>query len=359
MKKWVLAAGLCLAFFFQRCSTDFDLNADFKETPVIYALLSVSDSVHYIRINRAFLDDTKNAYELASDPNQIYYGDELTVLIEEINNDLVVNTFAVERVDGDTLGMPKETEGVFASLPNILYRFKAELNTTHEYRITVTNTLTSVTATAQTPIIDTFKIKRPDDDGIFPFSVSMSSISPFQVRWIAGQDAKIYDLTMRVFYRNRQYDPTSDVFTTISVDSFDWKFKEGYVAASTTGGGTLTYDIPGLSFYKYFDEIFDPIADNNFFRFADSVQFIIDAGGDVLYNFQQYNLSNLGITEGQLTATYTNVSGGLGIFSSRYHKVGNVYAFSAQTIDSIACGSNSAGLNFASNNANPTFPYCE
>lgn len=153
MKKWVLAAGLCLAFFFQRCSTDFDLNADFKETPVIYALLSVSDSVHYIRINRAFLDDTKNAYELASDPNQIYYGDELTVLIEEINNDLVVNTFAVERVDGDTLGMPKETEGVFASLPNILYRFKAELNTTHEYRITVTNTLTSVTATDRKSVV--------------------------------------------------------------------------------------------------------------------------------------------------------------------------------------------------------------
>ena len=43
------------------CSTDFDLNADFQETPVIYALFDASEATHYVRVNRAFLSDQTDA----------------------------------------------------------------------------------------------------------------------------------------------------------------------------------------------------------------------------------------------------------------------------------------------------------
>lgn len=358
MKRWLLGAGLGLAFLLQNCSTDFDLNADFKETPVIYALLSVSDSVHYIRINRAFLSDETNALELAADPTQIYYGDELSITLEERNGDVTVNTYEVERVDGDTLGIPKNTDGIFASLPNILYRFSATLNTEHTYKITVTNTLTGITAYAETAIIDTFKITRPNDESPFPQSVAFSAFTPYQFRWLSAQDAKFYDLSLRFHYRERTYEPVTSTFTTTAYKELEWTFATSYVADNTNGGTTLTYEVPGISFYNFVRTSFQPVDDPYFFRFADSVQFIVDAGGQEMYDYYLFNSATLGLTEGQLTDTYTNVTGGLGVFSSRYHKEGKIYPFQSQTIDSIACGSISSGLNFASDASNAGFPYC-
>ncbi|MBC8172896.1 MAG: DUF4249 family protein [Chitinophagales bacterium] len=359
MKKWFFAAGMVLAFFFQRCTTDFDLNADYKETPVIYALLSPNDTIHYIRINRAFLSDETNAVTLAQDPNEIYYGDELTVVIEALSSGLVVDSYIVERVNGDTLGMPKNNDGIFASAPNILYRFKAPLVPFYSYKITVNNTETGINAYAETPVIDTFKIKRPDDESIFPFAVTFSSFTPFQFRWQSGQDAKFYDLSLRVHYRERIYHPEGDSFTTIGSGTVEWKYAQFYTAESTTGGIILTYDLEGNRFYDFISDNFEPVDDFNYFRFADSIQFMVDAGGQALFEYIQFNNSTLGLTEGQFTDTYTNVTGGLGVFSTRYHKEGKIYPFSAQTVDSIACGVISGGLNFATDNANADFPYCD
>jgi hypothetical protein len=359
MKKMLFVAGLGLACILQNCSTDFDLNADFKETPVIYALLSASDSVHYIRINRAYLSDETDAISLAADPNAIYYGDELSVTLEELSGGGVIDAYLVERVDGDTLGIPKNTDGIFASLPNVLYRFKAKLNTSHTYKITVTNTETGVTAFAQTGIIDSFEIKRPDDESIFPQSVLFNPNSSYQLRWRSGQNAKFYDLALRFHYREANYFPEGDSFHIIQGNELEWKFETSYVAETTTGGLTLTYEVDGQSFFNFIKNSFNPVADNYFFRFADSVQFIIDAGGQVLYDYYLYNTATLGLTEGQITGTYTNVTGGLGIFSTRFHNEGKIYPFTNQTIDSIACGTITSGLNFAPDETHAGFPYCE
>ena len=55
MNKWLVAAGITIAAFSNSCSTDFDLNADFIETPVVYGLLDASVDTQYIRINRPFI----------------------------------------------------------------------------------------------------------------------------------------------------------------------------------------------------------------------------------------------------------------------------------------------------------------
>ncbi len=89
------------------------------------------------------------------------------------------------------------------------------------------------------------------------------------------------------------------------------------------------------------------------------MQFIIDAGGEELFNYFEYNNATLGITEGQISDAYTNVNGGLGILSSRFHKEGLIYPVSVQTRDSIACSVSTSGLNFAPNSATPGFPFCD
>jgi len=356
MNKWLVAAGLTIAAFTNSCSTDFDLNADFIETPVVYGLLDASVDTQYIRINRAYLSDEVDGLTLAADPNSIYYGDELQVRIEEYNGALV-NTYILERVDGDTLGMPKQ-DGIFASSPNILYRFVADLDYTHYYKLVAENTETGKIIEATTNVIDSFAITRPDDESVFPFAVSLSPQNVFQLRWKSAQDAKIYDITMRFHYREGIYYPEGDSIHYTFSGYKDWVVERNVEAESTDGNLTITYDVPGETFYNFIKTEFDPVDDFSFIRIADSVQFFIDGGGLELFTYFEYNAATLGITEGQITEAYTNVSGGLGILSSRYHKEGHIYPLAIQTRDSIACSSVTNGLNFAPDGSTFGFPYC-
>ncbi len=348
----------CIAALMYSCSTDFDLNADYQETPVIYTLLDASVDTQYIRINRAFLSNETNAIVLATDPDEIYYGGELTVHLEEYNNGNLVASSVLEPVNGDTLGMPKN-EGIFANTPNILYRYLGTVNPVNTYKIVAENSETGKSVTAETEVVDEFSITRPNDESPFPQYFSVSPLASYQLKWESAQDARIYDLRMRFHYREGTYFPSGDSVSFTTSGFADWVMETNYTVESTTGGLTLTYDIFGASFYSFIKNTFEPVADNDFIRIADSVQFFIDAGGEELYNYYQFNLSSLGITEGQVTETYTNVEGGLGIVSSRFHKVGGIFPVSSQTRDSLACSTITTGLNFITDASNPDFPYCD
>jgi hypothetical protein len=358
MNKWLVAAGITIAAFTNSCSTDFDLNADFQETPVVYGLLDAFVDTQFIRINRAYLSDDVDGLTLAQDPNQIYYGDELEVRMEEYYFGSLINTYPVERVDGDTLGIPKQT-GVFANSPNILYRFIADLDYTHSYRLVAENTETGKIITAETSIIDSFAIIRPDDESVFPQSVPFSPNGVYQLRWKTAQDAKIYDLTLRFHYREGIYFPEGDSIHYTFQGYKDWVIERNVEAENIDGGLTITYDVQGSSFFEFITDEFDPVNDFSFVRIADSVQFFIDGGGQELFTYFEYNNATLGITEGQITDAYSNVNGGLGILSSRFHKEGRIYPLSTQARDSIACSSVSSGLNFAPDGGTFGFPYCE
>lgn len=358
MNKWLVAAGITIAAFSNSCSTDFDLNADFIETPVVYGLLDASVDTQYIRINRAYLSDEVDGLTMATDPESIYYGDELQVRIEEYNFGTLINTYPVERVDGDTLGMPKQ-EGIFANSPNILYRFVADLDYTHSYKLVAENTETGKIITAETALIDSFAIIRPDDENVFPFSVGLSPQNTFQLRWKSAQDAKIYDLTMRFHYREGIYYPEGDSIHYTYSGYKDWVIDRNVETETTDGNIIITYDVPGETFFNFIKSEFPPVADFSFIRIADSVQFFIDGGGQELFTYFEYNNATLGITEGQITQAYSNVNGGLGILSSRFHKEGRIYPLTIQTRDSIACSAVTSGLNFAPDGGTFGFPYCE
>ncbi|MEZ5013222.1 MAG: hypothetical protein R2794_02930 [Chitinophagales bacterium] len=358
MKWGVLAFAAVIAVFWTGCSTDFDLNADFKETPVVYGLLDASTDTQYIRINRAFLSDNIDALTLAANPDSIYYGDELSVRLDELNNGVVVQSWNLERVDGDTLGIPK-AGGTFANIPNILYRLIAELDYTHQYFLYALNANTGKEISAQIDIVDAFAITRPDDASLFPQSISLSPQNKYSLLWKSAQDARIYDLIMRFHYREGIYSPEGDSIHYTFSGYKDWVIETNYTTESTQGNLTIQFQVDGASFYNWIADAFEPVADFNFIRIADSAQFIIDAGGNELYTYFQYNNATLGITEGQVSDVYTNINGGLGILSSRYHKVGKVYPFAIQTRDSIACSAVTSGLNFAPDGGTFGFPFCQ
>src|SRR5678815_3303460 len=98
LRRFALQCLALLSFssiLFSGCSTDLDPNADYKEVMVIYSILNQTDTVHYAKVNKAFLNTNSNALTIAAtSPDSITYAaDVLDVKLERLrvtNGDTVV-----------------------------------------------------------------------------------------------------------------------------------------------------------------------------------------------------------------------------------------------------------------------------
>jgi hypothetical protein len=115
---WFVAS--LFMFFFIACSEDIDLSPDGKETAIVNALLDQSDSIHYVRINRAFYGGT-NALEIAQIPDSSYFK-QVDAYVYEVANGDTLRSWKLR----DTLVSNKDTNGVFFAPQQKLYYFKTK-----------------------------------------------------------------------------------------------------------------------------------------------------------------------------------------------------------------------------------------
>jgi len=165
------------------CSNDIDLTSEWKDIPIVYGLLSKSDSVHYIRIEKSFLDDDRSALEIAQIPDSLYYP-EATVQIQKINS--TDDPLFYQRVDAALEGYPRE-DGVFATTPNYIYKMElpagAFLEEGEEYEFVLDRGENFPIVTAQTTVISDIELtapKTPDLDSL----ASESSYCFFRYRYV-------------------------------------------------------------------------------------------------------------------------------------------------------------------------------
>lgn len=87
MIKRFLSLLFLAAFFLQSCSEDLKLSGDFKETAIVYGLLDQADSLHYVKITRAFIGPG-NALDIAQIADSSYF-DQVDATISEVVNGTV------------------------------------------------------------------------------------------------------------------------------------------------------------------------------------------------------------------------------------------------------------------------------
>ena len=97
MKNLSLSSLLLVLLLFTRCSTDVELIAPYKETTVVYGLLSPIDSIHYFRIAKAYLG-AGNAFDMAKVNDSIYYPDaDIRVILQRWNGVYLVDSVQLVR----------------------------------------------------------------------------------------------------------------------------------------------------------------------------------------------------------------------------------------------------------------------
>ncbi|MFY9310534.1 MAG: hypothetical protein WAQ28_15930 [Bacteroidia bacterium] len=333
--KKVSLIALAALVLFSACSTDLSVIGDYKETMVIYGLLDQSQSKQYIKINKAFLGEgSALAYAQVKDSTQ--YVNALTVTLKRIKNGVELSSYSL--TPDNTI--PKNPGTFYApDQQNAIYSFSTPsgtLNTDSEYELTVKNSETGITASAKTILITDATYTAPvSTTPFFNFILAQNNDYTYPVRWQTGKNARLYQLIIRFNY--------IDSTTTGNVtQKLDWVFP-AQKTTGLSGGETMKNDFLGQGFLQFVGNQLDDYT-GLVSRTPLNVDLLLIAGGDDLSTFIDVNKPSTSIV--QEKPEYTNISNGLGIFSSRYSKAPFSKPLGKTSRDSLACGQYTQHLKF-------------
>lgn len=332
MKKLLIFAGIAAMLSAYSCSNDFDLIEEWQDIPVVYGLLSRADTAHYIRVEKAFVDPSQSALEIAQIPDSLYY-ENVSVQIEHLASQTVYN---LERVNGADEGYPRE-EGVFATSPNYLYKFKLddpdELVGGEEYRLTLNRGDNKPEVVATTRVIADLDIAVPST------TIKFEADRKTKFRWNSGEHALFFDLSLRLNYlENTEADPTEFVEKSLL-----WPLRKNIARDELQNIGE--YEISdGNDFYRF---IANSLADAPpRIRDFKNIDVIVTGGDKNLFDYINIGQANTGITSAQVVPSYTNLSEGYGIFGSTNRNVRTDITLTTATEDSLRAGQFTEFLNF-------------
>lgn len=317
------------------CTTDFTLEGEWEDIPVIYAFLSSQDTAHYVRVEKVFLEPGGNAEEIARIPDSLYYGaDEATVIIEKVTTGQRV---VLQRVNGEDEGYPRQG-GVFATTPNILYKVKASqfaLTAGQRVRIIVERP-GEESAVAETIIVPPVVFNTPQEG---TFASFLPYVGLNNVTWITPTQAFIYDIRIKIRYKESL--PGS---TTQFVDkSVEWVIDKSY---------RRNEELSSSQFIRFSNaSFFLTLADNipqtpDVIRRFTAMDYVIIGAGSEIVDYLDIANANTGITSSEIPPSFSNVTNGLGLVSSRSRTELIGISLTSDTRDSLRNGIYTRLLNF-------------
>lgn len=339
MKKLLALFALPLLFW-MGCSTDLDINADYEEVMVVYGLLDYTKPVQYIRVQKAFLDASTSALTIAQNPDSIYYRTEDLIVQME-----VAGTGDFIKLTPDTVA---KDDGVFTNVGNIIYRYDEALDPTKTYNLRIENTATGKVVTSSTPVVQDFALQRPTNNPNDVYNLTFVAKDfrteiprDVEVQFYSPPGGKVYNGVFRFHYIEfRQGEPADTTY-------IDWPIFSDVTTSTTEGGQIVSQKFIGQQFYPYLANKLEASPDIIRRPLDIPGEYIITAGGEVLWDLIRVNTQGqAGITGIEAQPDYTNIEGGLGIFSTRSIKYRPNLKLLETSLDSLACGLSTAALNF-------------
>jgi hypothetical protein len=339
--------SLLIGIAFASCSNKLDVIAPYKESVAVYGLLDQSDTIHYIRIERVFLGEG-NAYIMAQNQDSVYFkpGD-LKVTLERWRNGNKISvdvpaSSSKEIVLTDTV--MQEASGIFNQNERV-YKTNHPLyanDSTCVYKLIIHNNRSGKEYTAQTALIGSFQLLAQGAGPInFLASTMHAGYAMNIVPMNGGQvtcfynspaNAGVCGLTMRLHYTENTVAKTTDINLGTIYPS---------VSTIQQGGDKMDFSYQGGSLLSIIASTI-PV-DNSVTRDMTSVDFLLNAGG---YDLALYNQVNASTSLSQNKANYSNINGGIGLFSSRHQSSPLSRAVSSMAKDTLSGSSITCKLRF-------------
>ena len=306
------------------CNEQIELSGDFKETAIVYGLLDHSDSMHYVKITRAFIGPG-NAVDIAQIEDSSYFN-SVYATIEELEGGTVTRTWVLS----DTVIENKDTNGVFFAPTQKVYYFKtlpttistsgafgtvqtspdpqlSSLNPNAQYRLNadINNGLFRVSAT--TDLVNGLTTNATSQNFTFKFASNPGEYKAQSVTISNTGNAHV--VNAKIGINIAEYIGEDAVSQTI-----DWTIGENDVMPNSS----ITFSAQGETFYnRVIDNVTnDPLIDQrNFLGF----EVVMTGGSEDLYNYITVNQPSSSLAQTKPTYTNLEVTNDyrvIGIFSS-------------------------------------------
>lgn len=334
MRRQLFAALMVAFFVINSCSNDFDLVAPWQDIPVVYAMLSPNDDVHYVRVERAFADPKISALEIVKNPDSVYYReDQIAVYLETEGK-----RYPMQRVDAASEGIVRD-EGIFPSVPNILYKLNNNaipggLKAGKVVRVVVERADGKPSVTAQTIAPDRLDLRSPNPNPAFPPPmVNFAERNATTFDWRTDSNGVFFTVKMIVRYREQipgvgvqNREPV--IWTAFSNVARD---PNNLVGDPNNFRGLTT--VSGKSFFEFLLDKLGPR--NDTIRYFNTCSFVIEGGGKEIQALKASIAAVSGLTGAEITPLYSNVSGGYGIVTAKSFAVYDGFFVGGMTVDSM------------------------
>ena len=306
------------------CNEQIELSGDFKETAIVYGLLDHSDSMHYVKITRAFIGPG-NAVDISQIEDSSYFN-SVYATIEELEGGTVTRTWVLS----DTIIENKDTNGVFFAPTQKVYYFKtlpttistsgafgtvqtspnpqlSSLNPNAQYRLNadINDGLFRVSAT--TDLVNGLTTNATSQNFTFKFASNPGEYKAQSVTISNTGNAHV--VNAKIGINIAEYIGEDAVSQTI-----DWTIGENDVMPNSS----ITFSAQGETFYnRVIDNVTnDPLIDQrNFLGF----EVVMTGGSEDLYNYITVNQPSSSLAQTKPTYTNLEVTNDyrvIGIFSS-------------------------------------------
>lgn len=313
MNKLFLIVLTIVSFLLFSCNDDVDINADFQDITVVHSAINPNDNVHYVKINRAFLQDGVNANDLAANSDNFNYpAGELTVTVDEVRGDNgnLVATYNLTRTVNEIIKNP----GIFANDSNVLFKFTATINRSNVYKLKIVNNKLNKEITSETLIVGTGTLSSPTTQQKMSFwngnlqnGLFIDRIFSFTTGKNVGrvQGRLVYNYTDHFIASSGKQPIPRKIVMGLG---------EKKTLNAVTGNEALEFSLDGTTF-------FDNIVAGTPVNIADlshrelgNVSFEFTLIGSELNIFMEVNEPSNSLN--QEKPKFTNITNGLGIFSS-------------------------------------------
>jgi len=366
--KQLLFSTLVIVVF-STCKNKLEVLAPGKEMVSVYGILDATQLTQNIRINKVFLNEN-DALISAKNANEINYAPgEITVSLQRFltGNSIpqlttIGNSSKTEIVLTETVSTTED--GVFNNLQRI-WQTTDRLYRNGEYKLMIKKTATGdIIASSQNVIIDSLStagavmpfVFLPSNPTSFPnylppFIDQYTGLTPSTryidysnfiktnaIKFKTIKNAKVYDVIMRFHY----IDSLLDNSVVNHFVDFNFNSQKGNLSKIDE---QLSVEFLANDFYTNLEREITkkgPVA-NLKNRKSYYMEYIVFAGAESLSDFLEVNAPSNTIAQDK--PYFTNITGGVGIFSSRStcsvsKKLDNLF------IDKIACNPSTFPLLF-------------
>ncbi|MES2588202.1 MAG: hypothetical protein V4622_04425 [Bacteroidota bacterium] len=297
------------------CSEEILPSQDGKETAIIYATLDAKDSIHYVKITKAFFGGG-NSEELALIPDSSYF-DKVDATVKEYIGGSLTRTFTLQ----DTI-IPNKESGAFYGPEQKVYYFtttsSAPLNSSGAvYKLEVKINGGEFVVTGQTTLVGGMTISKPSDFQEYKFDKNLTT-GVFSQTSLTINSGTAKKVEVKLYLEFDEYVDAAIKYSK----SVEWRVSNVDADELINDNMTLNSYAEGETFYTLIKDNVtnDPQINKRQFK---GIKMLINGASSDFQKYLSVNKPSSSLAQNKPSYTNLTASNGhrvIGIFASRFHE---------------------------------------